>query len=139
MDLEDIKNNPDQIKLLISVLSSLLPQDSESPSPKITKKRSKNNKTPMVVEEPVSKIRTARGKAKGSGINKFDTMSERNAHKEDILIDKKLSKFPPTERSRQFEYATIQCRCCGKKEKVNPVLVADRDRYKCNKCSISAG
>ncbi len=138
MDLEDIKNNPEQIKLLISVLSSLLPSEETTPK-KAKKTRAKKQADNTNTTERSSQIRTARGKTRGSGINKFEDMPERNSHKEDTLIDRKLSKFPPTERSRQFEYVTVQCRCCGKKEKVNPALVIERDRYKCNKCSISAG
>lgn len=136
MDLDSLKNNPEQIKLLISVLSSLLPSETteDKPQPKAKKKKQK-------APEPTtnSAIRTARGKAQGSGSNKFDSMTERNLHKEDTLIDKKLSKFPPTERTRQFEYIQVQCRCCGKKEMANPGLLLEPDRYKCNKCSISAG
>jgi hypothetical protein len=138
MDLEHLKNNPEQIKLLIDVLSSLLPSQ-EVVDTTTTKSRKKTKKSQPKLPESESKIRTARGKTRGSGVNKFDAMPERNSHKEDTLIDKKLSKFPPTERSRHFEYVTLQCRCCGKKEKVNPGLVIEKDRYKCNKCSISAG
>lgn len=138
MDLDSLKNNPEQIKLLISVLSSLLPSESDVTETNKPKKTTKKKKSDPVVEKK-SAIRTARGKALASGLNKFDQMPERNSHKEDTLIDKKLSKFPPTERSRHFEYITLQCRCCGKKEKVNPSLVLERDRYKCNKCAISAG
>jgi hypothetical protein len=137
MELDDLKNNPEQIKLLISVLSSLLPSETTETktSPK-TKKKTKKQEDNNV---PKSNIRTARGKTRGSGTNKFDTMTEKNLHKEDTLIDKKLSKFPPTERTRQFEYVQVQCRCCGKKEMANPGLLLEVDRYKCNKCAISAG
>jgi hypothetical protein len=142
MEIDDLKNNPEQIKLLISVLSSLLP-DATQESTKVEKPKNKrkskkeSTNTSDVASKP--NIRTARGKAQGSGTNKFDNMSERNLHKEDVVIDKKLSKFPPTERTRQFEYIQVQCRCCGKKEMANPGLLLEVDRYKCNKCAISAG
>lgn len=133
MDLENLKNNPEQIKLLINLLSSLLPED--KPVKKAATKKTKNsNNNPTV-----SKIKTVRGKTKASGNNKFDSMPERNAHKEDVEIDKKLIRYPPTERSRPVSLVSLRCRCCGKTEKVNPGLVLEADRYKCNKCSISAG
>jgi hypothetical protein len=139
MELEDLKNNPEQIKLLISALSSLLPSDTSEDKPQSKQTKNKKKSQKPEPSPPKSAIRTARGKARGSGSNKFDSMSERNLHKEDSLIDQKLSKFPPTERTRQFEYVQVQCRCCGKKEMANPGLLIELDRYKCNKCSISAG
>lgn len=139
MEIDDLKNNPEQIKLLISVLSSLLPDAKpESEKPK-TKRKSKKDTAKAADSVSKPNIRTARGKTQGSGTNKFDSMSERNLHKEDVMIDKKLSKFPPTERTRQFEHIQVQCRCCGKKEMVNLGLLLEVDRYKCNKCAISAG
>jgi hypothetical protein len=125
MDLENLKNNPEQLRNLIEILSSLLP-DSEDNDPKHPAK-------------PKNNIKTNKSKAKGSSVNLFDKMSERNLHKEDVEIDRILSKTPPTERNRQFSHVELVCRCCGKKEKCNPALVIDKTRYKCNKCSASAG
>jgi hypothetical protein len=72
--------------------------------------------------------------------NKFDSMQEARMHKEDIAIDKKLSIMPPVPRARPFELVDAICRVCGKKERVNPVLISDTlDRYKCNKCATGAG
>lgn len=71
--------------------------------------------------------------------NLFNNMPEAQMHKDDIEIDKKLRKFPPTERSRSYKPLTVNCRVCGKKEMVNPSLVESIERYKCNKCSTSAG
>lgn len=78
-------------------------------------------------------------KKKRKFVNKFLQMREASMHKEDTEIDKKLSKVPPTQRSRQFEYVQVRCRVCGKEEKVIPALAEARDRYKCNKCSTSPG
>ena len=134
MDLNDLKNNPDQIKSLIAMLSSLLPDETENK----TVKRKRTTKTKSI--PPNNKdIKNHKTKAKGNGSNIFDSMVEKQSHKEDSIIDKKLNLYPPTERNRQFEYVTVQCRCCGKKEKVNPGLLTEKDRYKCNKCAISAG
>ena len=72
--------------------------------------------------------------------NKFDSMMEAHLHKEDIEIDKKLKKYDPTPRTRNFDPAKVVCRVCGKKEEINPALLSDTvDRYKCNNCARSAG
>jgi hypothetical protein len=66
-------------------------------------------------------------------------MPERNMHKSDTKIDKKLNKYPPTPRNRPFKAIDVVCRICGKKESVNPKIIPESaDRYKCNKCSSSA-
>jgi len=122
MDLNNL--NPEQIKSLIGLLSALLPTEEKHESD---------------VPNKPTKLKTARSRTKGSSTNKFDKMPERNSHKADVEIDKKLIKYPPTERSRHFQYIEVKCRCCGKTEKVSPALVMEKDRYKCNKCSISAG
>jgi len=72
-------------------------------------------------------------------INKFKDMPEANMHKEDIDIDKKLRKFPPTQRSRKYNPVNVKCRVCGKEESINPALIESRDRYKCNKCCTTPG
>ena len=114
--------DPEQIKQLMSLLESLLPQE------KTTEDFSPNIKT-----------KTRSSKSTQSN-NKFLSMPESKMHKEDIEIDKKLSVNAPTPRTRKFEAVETTCRVCGKKEKVSPNLIVDSiDRYKCNKCSGSAG
>jgi len=129
MDLNDLK--PDQIKDLISILSKLLPNEEVKPN-QTTKKRQNKPKQS-------NSIKTNKSKAKSDGVNFFDTIKEKDSHKEDSIIDQKLNRYPPTERNRPFENITLQCRCCGKKEKISPGLLIEHDRYKCNKCAISAG
>lgn len=94
--------------------------------------------TPKKRRGPVSNNSTPKKKKKKS-VNKFLNMREASLHKDDTIIDKKLSKLPPTQRTRSFEYVNIKCRVCGKEEKVIPALAEARDRYKCNKCSTSPG
>lgn len=77
--------------------------------------------------------------SKGEFVNKFLSMKEANMHKNDTEIDKKLSKYPPTQRAREFKLLEVKCRVCGKTEKVPPGLVESTTRYKCNKCSTSPG
>lgn len=88
---------------------------------------------------PVSNNAAPQKKKKKKFINKFLNMREASMHKDDTLIDKKLNKVPPTQRTRNFEYVKVKCRVCGKEEKVIPALAEARDRYKCNKCSTSPG
>lgn len=110
----------DDIKQLIAILQKGLEDEPSSVTSKKNKKptKSKNNKTTQ---------------------NRFEKMSEFRMHKDDVEIDKKLSRLPPTERSRHYEPKMVRCRVCGKDELVNPSIIESSDRYKCNKCSISAG
>ncbi|NDB60580.1 hypothetical protein EB001_19350 [bacterium] len=71
--------------------------------------------------------------------NKFLEMSESKLHKDDVAIDKKLCKLPPTQRTRSYQQVKVKCRVCGREEEINPVLIESRDRYKCNKCATSPG
>lgn len=72
-------------------------------------------------------------------VNNFLKMKEASMHKDDIAIDKKLSKQPPIERSRNYKPISVRCRVCGKTEEVSPGLVESMDRYKCNKCATCPG
>ena len=99
---------------------------------------------PAEVKEPVKKTKATRKKTTNTKTtdvskNKFRSMPEINMFKSDKAIDKKLHKMPPIPRTRQFNKINIQCRVCGKTESINPSLAESADRYKCNKCSTSAG
>jgi len=115
-------DNPEQIKQLIQMLQKMLPLD-------------ENTST----ENSIIKTKSVKPGKKNT-TNKFVDMPEKNMHKADILIDKKLNIHPPTPRTRTFSKIEVVCRICGKKEKVNPSILPDQaDRYKCNKCSSSSG
>lgn len=124
----------DDIKQLISILQRGLSDDAQvemeaSQKPKAKRKNSSR-----------SSIKSSEKTKENTRPNKFDAMPERRMHKEDSAIDSLLIKYPPTERSREFDYVEAACRVCGRKEKVNPVLIHDSiDRYKCNKCSSTQG
>jgi len=92
-------------------------------------------------EEFTAPLRTKGSKRKmQKNTNKFLSMAEKDMHKDDIEIDKKLAKFPPVSRARDFEMIDVVCRVCGRKETISPSLLFDApDRYKCNNCSTSAG
>ncbi len=121
---------PEQITTMINMLRAMLPaEDAKEVNVDAapTKKYSIRNETKNQKEKVSTK-------------NKFVDMIEMNMHKEDVIIDQKLAKHPPTLRSRAFRLISVICRICGKKEEINPALLHDSiDRYKCNKCCSSAG
>jgi hypothetical protein len=129
MDLNELMKNPEQIKSLIQVLQTLLPQATEA------------DEAEGGEEEFSAPIKTRGSKKRPKQTkNKFADMPEHNMHKEDVAIDKKLAKFPPVSRARQFEMVEVKCRVCGRTETVSPSLVFEGlERYKCNNCSTSAG
>lgn len=93
---------------------------------------------------PAKKPRTKRGissksNTKPKHINNFENMPEFKMCKEDLEFDRKVKKPQPSVRNRDFDYVKVQCRVCGKKDKVAPGLVESIERYKCNKCSTGAG
>lgn len=120
----------EDIMALIAILQKGLVEEdedaSETPPATNSKRRSSTKKKT-----------TTKSKSK----NLFDSMSERNLHKKDSTIDKKLwGNNAPTERSRSYSELSVRCRICGKEEKVSSALVDSPDRYRCNRCSCgSAG
>lgn len=117
----------DDIKALIAILQKGLTDDDVDAEPeKPTTLRKSKPRTP-----PVPK--------KKKSTNKFDKMAEFAMCKEDVEIDKKIRKPPPSIRNREFDFVKVQCRVCGKKDKVPPTLVESIERYKCNKCATGAG
>jgi hypothetical protein len=128
MDKNDLLNNPETIKQLISLLQQLVPNQEDNDSPK-----------PVQTGKAKTKKTNKKSQSRSSN-NKFENMPEYGMHKEDASIDKVLSKHPPVARMREFDPASVVCRVCGKKEIVNPALVFEgAARYKCNRCATSAG
>lgn len=117
--------NNDDIKALIAILQKGLSNDIDESS-----QRKKKTRLPKAKNaKPAKEIKA----------NKFEDMPESRMHKEDIAIDKKLAKFAPVPRNRPYTPINIQCRVCGKQESICSSLIESVDRYKCNKCSSSAG
>lgn len=135
MDPKEVLNNPENVKLLINLLQSLLPNEQ-------TEEIKTAVNPPAKTKQP-SKIKTKGRQRKSTENeidNKFASMPEFSMHKEDSSIDKKLSKHPPVARMREFDPVEVVCRVCGKKEIVSPGLVFEgAARYKCNNCSTQAG
>lgn len=120
--------NNDDIKQLIAILQRGLTQDETDPDHVTTEKKTKARKK-SAETKPKKPVR----------INMFDQMAESRMHKEDVAIDKKLNKSPPTPRRDEFKPLKLVCRVCGKTDAVDPSIIESADRYKCNKCAISAG
>lgn len=118
---------PEQIQAMIIMLQNMLPKEeaqNQENNFKVNNKKTSNKKT----------------KSQDKSVNKFNSMPEKNLHKDDSAIDKKLCIQPPVPRARRFSLIKVICRVCGKREEVSPGLLVDSpDRYKCNKCSTSAG
>jgi hypothetical protein len=138
MDPKEVLNNPENLKLLINLLQSLLPNDDNTQvSSDVPEKNSRKPKTAP------TKLKTKSRQRKGSDDefeNRFSSMPEFSMHKEDAAVDKKLSKHPPVARMREFEPVEVTCRICGKTEIVSPGLVFEgASRYKCNNCATQAG
>ena len=76
----------------------------------------------------------------GGGENLFLSMPEKDMHKNDVEIDKKLAPKQLTARNRKSTEIDVKCRVCGKEQKISQSLLIDGvHRYKCNDCSRSAG
>tara|TARA_B100001094_G_scaffold333293_1_gene410389 strand:+ start:3409 stop:3810 length:402 start_codon:yes stop_codon:yes gene_type:complete len=133
MDLNKLKNNPEKVEELISLLQSLIGEDIDEEEPVVKKKTTRKKKA-------TKKKTTARKKSNKSS-NKFEDMAEFNMFKSDVKIDQQLSKNPPVARMREAAgHVTVRCRICGKEEDVSSQLIFEgASRYKCNNCSTSAG
>jgi hypothetical protein len=126
MDLNELSKNPEQLKQLINLLQTLLP----------------DNKSADEDSDEFSPVMRTKGQKakKAHHKNKFLSMREKDMHKDDSKIDKLLCQSGPVSRSRDFSLVKVTCRVCGKTEDINPVLLFDApNRYKCNNCSTSAG
>jgi len=134
MDLNELMKNPEQIQNLIQVLQTLLPKEAEK-QPVVSDEEAEYR------PESIMKTKSKQRSRESSGIaNKFEKMSEFSMHKDDIAIDKALSKSPPVARTRDFEMIEVSCRVCGKTETISPALLFEApSRYKCNNCSTQSG
>ena len=64
-------------------------------------------------------------------------MPEKNHHKEDVEIDKKLAVQPPSNRSRKLSLIDVRCRACDKTEAISASLIPQEiERYICNRCQV---
>lgn len=131
-----MSNKKETIEQIVDLLRSLVDDEPETEEVKPVKKKATKKKTTR--KKPTT-ARTRTAPAKATSSNKFDSMPERNMFRDDVAIDKKLNVQPPSPRTRTFNTIHVSCRSCGKRESVNPALVHDAARYKCNTCSQSGG
>ena len=142
MDPNELLGGTEQIKVLISLLQKMIADTDNNKTEKpdvVPKERTTTIKTKN--RKRVSdQSKETKSKNNQTSTNKFESMSEFRMHKDDSLIDKKLSKIEPVARMRDFDFIDVVCRVCGKKENIAPALLFDiPSRYKCNNCSTSAG
>lgn len=131
--MDQLPLSEDQIKQMIALLSTMLPQETKTET---------SQHTDTIQKRTKKKTKRSFGKSKPSNTsgNLFDTMMESRMHKEDVEIDKKLSKNGPSPRLRKYSPIKVRCRVCGKSESINPSILTDSpERYKCNKCAKEPG
>lgn len=103
--------------------SSVIKQDKPKQDNFHVQSSSKKNRSPVVED--------------GQRPNLFLQMAEFNEHKEDVEIDKQLSRFPPTPRNRKTTLVEVTCAGCGKTKSVASALIpAEKSRYLCNDCQV---
>lgn len=129
----------EMMKMMQTMIENIPDDTEETVKKKSVSKKTAKKKVLKKKSAPKSKIQP-KGVIVPDRPNLFDEMPERNMHKSDTAIDKKLNQHPPTPRSRKFSTVSVACRICGKKESIAPSLVPeDSSRYKCNKCCSSQG
>lgn len=142
---KDLLNDPEQIQQMISLLQTMLDQQEDDedvePTPKKRAKRTTKKKvSKKTTTQKKTSTRRKKQVADDQPVNKFLSMPEANMYKEDKELAKKLYKHPPTPRRRSTKMIKARCRICGKEELTNPDLIwGGIERFKCNKCSSSAG
>lgn len=125
---DDFLKNPEQLKQMIGLLSSMLEQA-----------ETQDTEDTQSVDNSALKNKRSK-KPQGSTINKFDQMPEASMYKENPKIVEKLYSKAPIKRRPKKSLVKVKCRICGKEENISSSLIhGGVDRYKCNKCSSSAG
>lgn len=132
-----MSNKKETIEQIVDLLRSLVEDEPEIEEVKPAKKKTIKKKTTRKKSSAARTRNTAT--AKTTSTNKFDSMPERNMFRDDVAIDKKLNVQPPSPRTRSYSTIDVTCRSCGKSESLNPALVHDATRYKCNTCSQAGG
>lgn len=136
-DMSDLLKNPDQIKQMISLLSTLLEASTQSQNKPEHDEENNHNNT-QVVKHDQNTFNMK--KTENTKENKFLSMPESSMYKEDPEIAKKLYKQPPMARNRKNQTIRARCRVCGKEEKIqSSLLYGGMERFKCNKCSATPG
>jgi hypothetical protein len=133
-------SNKEMLAKLAKLLETLSEEEIdallETESPKKKKKARHRNKNKQ--EEPSKKSK-----------NKFDDMLKNitftraeqkelsKATEDDVEVRNNIGIFSKT--ARKNSKIDMRCRSCGKDFKVSASLVFDKNRWRCNTCSCSAG
>ena len=137
---EDILKNPEQIKQLIGILSSLLPTDDLDKETEAEPKKPKTRRKPAQTKKTTTNKSTRFKKDTTQHTNKFVDMPESQMFRENPDVSQKLYQQPPMKRRPRKNKINVTCRICGKREEISSgLLYGDVDRYKCNKCCSNAG
>lgn len=140
-NLQELLKNPEQIKQMINVLSTLLetvskdnPSADTDAAADTTDNKPKKTKRNRITKKQFGTKEVTQKE------NKFLSMPEANMYKEDPEVAQKLYKLPPVSRGRKSQIVNARCRICGKEEKIQASLIyGGIDRFKCNKCSSTPG
>lgn len=143
------KNNQDDILKLIEGLSpeeqqklieAIAGNHAKEERKKVRRKHYK--KEEQAKEEPREPRQQKR--KKGEYVNEFEDSPLFHANKQDVETDKKLwANRAPTERDRPNTYVTVECKRCGKRERIDRSLVfrnrneagqTEEAAHYCNKC-----
>jgi len=146
------KNNQDDILKLIEGLSpeeqqkliqAIAGNNAKEERKKVRRKHYKKEERsvdPQEKQEP----RPTQKRKKGEYVNEFEDSPLFHANKQDVETDKKLwANRAPTERDRPNNLVTVECKRCGKKDRIDRGLVfknrnetgqTEEAAYYCNKC-----
>lgn len=125
-----MSSKKETVEKIYHLLMSLVEDEETSTEPKTSKPKT---------QKKITTTRRTSKKTQEESSNKFLSMKEMHMFKEDVAIDKKLNVMGPSPRTRHFATVKVQCRVCGKTNEVNPALVSEAQRYKCNECAKSGG
>lgn len=129
--------DPNDMKALIGILQKLVSQTDNQQTEDDDADRIHSAKPTKI--KPKNKLKSNKSQ-QTQHTNIFTDMPEMNMHKDDIALDKKLQKFPPTPRRRPSVMVDVKCRVCGREETISSkILPESANRYKCNDCSKSGG
>ena len=122
----------DKLKQLLYAMIETLDGETSESSEKVEETKDVNPNA----QQP----KNPRRKRYGGEENLFLSMPEKDMHKADVEIDKKLAPKQLTARNRVSTEMDVRCRICGKEQRVSKSLITDgAHRYKCNDCSRSSG
>ena len=121
-------------------VSKMIQKLANKKTPRKTEQKNEEHTDAGFLHKIESKTEDGRGErisTEEKRTNLFDKMPEKNHHKEDVEIDKKLAVQPPSNRSRKLSLIDVRCRACDKTEAISASLIPQEiERYICNRCQV---